>query len=147
MLLTVKRFSDNTNATLGLLYIDSKFQCFTLEDEKRGVKVKGETRIPEGEYLIKYRTEGGHHTKYKAKYGNKHFGMLHIQDVPNFQWILIHIGNTEKDTDGCLLVGDTANVNHTIASSTVAYLRIYDIISKAMNKGEEVKIKFIDIEK
>ena len=147
MLLTVKRFSDNNNATLGLLYIDDIFSGFTLEDEKRFQKVKGETRIPEGIYNIVYRTEGGHHIKYKSKYGKNHFGMLHIIDVPNFQYILIHIGNTEKDTDGCLLVGDTANFNHTIASSTIAYLRIYKIISQELNAGGKVKIEFLDIEK
>jgi hypothetical protein len=145
MQLIVKRYSDNGAATLGALFIDGKFTCFTIEDEKRGTKVKGETRIPEGEYEIKYRTVGTHHESYKKKYGANHYGMLELQNVPNFQFILIHIGNTEKDTDGCLLVGDIAYSSHTVGSSTVAYERIYKVIAGALNKKEKVTIKFVEV--
>lgn len=142
MELKVKRFADNKKATLGYIFVDGVPFCFTLEDEERTTKVKGETRIPEGTYEIKYRKEGGHHATYSKKYGNKHFGMLELQNVPNFQFILIHIGNTEKDTDGCLLVGESALSNFTVANSTVAYERLYPIVAAALNKGEKVTITF-----
>jgi len=147
MQLILKRFADNGQATIGGLYFGTKLLCFTLEDEARLTKVKGETRIPAGEYEIKYRTVGGHHEKYSKLYKN-HKGMLELQNVPNFQFILIHIGNYEKDTDGCLLVGMSANANpFTIQSSTQAYLMVYDLVSEALNKGEKVTIKILEYDK
>src|SRR5688500_19899161 len=98
MKLTVLRFYDNGKSTSGLLFIDGKFECYTLEDEHRDVKLKGETRIPCRQYDLGLRTEGGHHEKYSKKFPKDHVGMLHVLDVPNFQYILIHIGNTEGDT-------------------------------------------------
>lgn len=142
MEIEVKRFSDNKDASLGVLFIDGVFQCFTLEDEERFVKKMGETRIPEGTYEVKLRKEGGHHERYKVKYSDIHKGMLHIVDVPNFKWILIHIGNTEKDTDGCLLVGDIIYSNHTLGGSTIAYKKIYPKIAAELEKNNKVTIKF-----
>ena len=66
-----------------------------------------ETCIPEGTYDIKFRKTGGFHAKYSERYKNAHYGMLHIQDVPNFTYILIHTGNTDEHTSGCLIVGET----------------------------------------
>ncbi len=113
MELTVLRYASGEESTLGLLYIDKKFACYTLEDEHRDVKVMGETRIPAGRYQVKLRTEGSHHLRYQQKFPDIHKGMLHVTNVPNFQWILIHIGNDDDDTAGCLLVGDTSvsNIN------------------------------------
>lgn len=144
MKVKVVRFTDNKKASIGFLSIDGTPYCFTLEDEKRTTKVKGETRIAAGTYQIKFRKEGGHHAKYAKDFGVMHHGMLELQNVPNFQFILIHIGNFEKDTDGCLLVGETANSNHTIGSSTVAYKRVYPVIAAALLKGEEVTITIQD---
>lgn len=146
MNIKVSRLVGNENASIGLLAVDGKFQCFTVEDEKREVKLKAETRIPEGKYDVVYRVEGSHHEKYKQKYGANHFGMLHIINVPNFQFILIHIGNTEKDTEGCLLVGDSLNSNFTVSGSTIAYEKLYKIVSDALNKKEKVTIEFIDLQ-
>ena len=75
MEIVVKRFADNGNATLGILYVNGVFECFTVEDEERDVKVSGETRVPEGVYAINLRSEGGFHTKYASKYGSMHKGM------------------------------------------------------------------------
>jgi hypothetical protein len=146
MKLVVNRLSDNKVSTIGALYIDGVFQCFTLEDEKRLTKVMGETRIPDGVYDVVFRKEGTHHAKYGARYGEAHYGMLHIINVPNFKWILIHIGNTEKDTDGCLLVGEIAYASHTIGSSTVAYEKLYKKVADALLKGDKVTIEFRDVQ-
>jgi len=76
--------------------------------------------------------------------------MLHITNVPNYKWILIHIGNDDEDTAGCLLVGDTSisNVNQRgrVNNSTAAYLRVYPIVAKALSEGEEVWISYLDEE-
>lgn len=151
MKLTLQRFSGASESTLGTMFIDSKFSCFILEDEKRAVKVKGETRIPAGTYRILLRKEGGHHERYKGKFPLIHKGMLHLQDVPGFQYILMHIGNTDKDTDGCLLVGDSAIQNITqpgsIAGSTSAYERIYPPIAAEIERGGVVTIEVFDEKK
>ena len=107
MKLTVVRTQFGTDATNGMLFIDGIFECYTLEDQYQAVKVMHETCIPEGTYDIKFRTVGGFHEKYKKRYGNDHYGMLHLQDVPNFTYILIHAGNTDEHTSGCLIVGET----------------------------------------
>ena len=99
MKLNVVRTQFGKDATNGLLFVNGVFEAFTLEDEIRDVKVKGETAIPLGEYEIKLRTVGGFHTKYTSKYGAAfHKGMLELQNVPNFQYILIHTGNTDSHT-------------------------------------------------
>ena len=97
MKLEVLRFSSESDSTLGLLFDVTdgrKFLCFTLEDEARETKVMGETRIPAGTYKLKLRKEGGYHSRYVKKYGSMHKGMIHVQDVPGFEWILWHTGNT-----------------------------------------------------
>jgi|TARA_R110000796_G_scaffold141767_1_gene258158 hypothetical protein len=154
MKLKVLRFSSQEDSTSGLLFLEEnqemKFLCYTLEDEKRDVKVRGETRVPAGIYKLELRTEGGFHNKYKDRYGKFHKGMLHVTNVPNFEFILIHTGNSDEHTAGCLLVGDSQENNVIvkdgfIGKSTNAYKRIYPDISRAISKGEEVTIEYINI--
>lgn len=149
MELRVKRFSDNGESTLGLLFINGDFMCYTLEDEKRNLKVRGETRIPEGEYCIGLRKEGGFHNRYLKRYGSLHKGMLHIQAVPNFDFVLIHSGNTDDHTAGCLLVGDRINNNAMhdgfLGESGNAYKRIYPEVVDAIERGEEVTITYEEL--
>ena len=111
MKLKLQRYSDNGNSTLGLLFIDNEFECYTLEDEFREVKISGETRIPKGIYDRGIRNELTPLTlKYQKKYEwfEKH---IEILNVPNFHSIYIHIGNFETHTAGCLLLGNSVNNN------------------------------------
>tara|TARA_R110000782_G_scaffold26546_1_gene67913 strand:- start:670 stop:1134 length:465 start_codon:yes stop_codon:yes gene_type:complete len=152
MKLEVLRFSSDSDSTLGVLFdttCERKFLCFTLEDEFREIKISGETRIPAGTYNVTLRTEGGFNQRYNDKFGtdfNK--GMLWVRDVPGFEYILIHIGNNDNDTEGCLLVGDTQTQNITkngfIGSSTDAYTRIYPPIADVLVGGGEVTITYKD---
>lgn len=152
MKLEVLRYSSQKESTLGLLFdttVNRKFLCFTLEDEFRTQKVYEETRIPKGTYNVVLRKEGGFNDKYLQKFGSSfHKGMLWIKDVPGFEYVLIHIGNKDDDTAGCLLVGDSANQNITeegfISNSTTAYKRIYPDVASALLNGETVTITFID---
>jgi len=148
MELKVYRYSSQSQTTLGALQIDGKFECYTLEDQHQDIKVKGETRIPAGTYNIGLRTVGGFDARYKAKF-NFHKGMLQVLDVPNFEYILIHVGNDEDDTAGCLLVGNTANNNRLnkgfIGDSTTAYKSLYPKVLKAIESGLDVTIQYIDL--
>lgn len=147
MKLEVLRYKSADDFTLGALFElkedgSREFMCYTLEDEHRDEKVMSETRIPAGEYEIKFRTVGGHHAKYSKRFKDIHKGMLWLQDVPNFKWILIHCGNTDEHTAGCLLVGQTQQDNF-IGKSTQAYFDIYPRIAEAVEQGP-VTIKYID---
>lgn len=146
MKLEVLRFNDTGKETLGLLMINGKFRGYTLEDEERTVKVWGETRIPEGTYKLGLRTEGGHHARYLKKFPHIHKGMLHVLNVPNFKFILIHIGNSEDDTAGCLLVGSQPSVDgKKIIKSTVKYIDLYAKIASAIINHEPVTITYSKI--
>ena len=153
MELEVLRFSSESDSTNGILFdasnkLDGKrFLCYTLEDEKRSEKVRGETRIPAGTYEIKIRDVGGFHSRYSKKFGKMHRGMLHVTNVPGFDYILIHCGNTDEHTAGCLLVGDSQENNQIkkdgfIGKSSQAYKRIYPRIASALERGEKVTITY-----
>ena len=116
MKLEVLRISSQKDSTSGILFDVSNgkrtFLAYTLEDEQRDVKVYGETRIPPGTYKLKLRTEGGYHSRYVSKYGDWHKGMIWVQDVPGFEYILWHTGNTDESTAGCLLLGESQTSNN-----------------------------------
>ena len=155
MNLDVVRPQFGADATNSLLFIDSVFECYGLEDEIRDQKKHSETAIPLGEYEIKFRTVGGFHTRsksrYDAKYGEGwHRGMLELQDVPNFKYILIHTGNTDEHTAGCLLVGETQQdldkgKDGFIGGSGDAYKKLYPKVRDALLSGEKVTIKISNI--
>ena len=154
MKLKVVRFSSQEDSTSGLLFLEQnnklEFLCYTLEDEYRKSKVRGETRVPAGVYKIQLRKEGGFHQRYTKKYGSMHKGMLHVTDVPGFEYILIHTGDTDEHTAGCLLVGDSQENNAIIkdgfiGKSNNAYKRIYPDIAKAV-ETEGVIIEYIDLD-
>ena len=152
MKLTVVRTQFGTDATNGLLFINGIFECYTLEDQYQAVKVMHETCIPEGTYDIKFRKTGGFHAKYTERYKNAHYGMLHIQDVPNFTYILIHTGNTDEHTSGCLIVGETQqdleiSKDGFIGSSAVAYKKMYAKVAGQLLQGKDVSIEYTTINK
>jgi len=151
MKLDVIRHQFGSDATNGMLFIDGVFECYTLEDEYRDVKVMHETCIPEGEYEIKFRTVGGFHTRYLSRYGaDWHKGMLWLQDVPEFEYILIHTLNDSTQTSGCLGVGSVQqdldlDAKGLISQSTDAYKRLYPKVRDALLNGEKVTIKYSKI--
>ena len=151
--LEVLRYSSGADSTLGILSENGpegrEFLAYTLEDEFREDKVSAETRIPEGTYNVKLRTEGGFHNRYSQKFGVPwHKGMLHVQDVPEFEYILIHTGNTDEHTMGCLLVADSSTQNITkdgfIGASVSAYKRIYSSLAQWLVDGNILTITYID---
>lgn len=146
MKITLERISSDKDATIGTLYIDGRFQCFTCEDEWRKEKVAQETRIPAGTYQVKLRTHGGFHERYKTRF-DFHEGMLELLDVPGFTDILIHVGNTERDTAGCILVGMSAESWESgggrVLFSTNAYGLLYGKVVEAARLGR-LTIEIID---
>lgn len=166
MKLKLIRFSTGEDDTNGLLFNedDCTTMAFTIEDEYRKNKVMHETRIPAGEYKIGLRSEGGFHSRYQKRFNNPdskyfvssdfHKGMLCIYNKPDwviendgkkFQYILIHTGNTDDHTSGCILVGDSAELNRyrkngSVGNSIRTYTKVYPIIRDAILSGEEVTL-------
>ena len=153
MKLEVLRISSQADSTSGILFDTTNgkrtFMCYTIEDEQRDVKVWGETRIPAGTYKLKLRTEGGFHSRYTGKYGDWHKGMIWVQDVPGFEFILWHTGNTDESTAGCLILGQTQESNLIkpdgwVGSSVSAYKFVYPRVSEAILSGQDVEVTYID---
>lgn len=142
----LQRYSDSGESTLGLLLRNGVFQCYTLEDEARAVKVAGETRIPAARYELKLRQEL---TPLTQKYRNRFSWFewhIEIADVRGFTNVYVHVGNDDDDTDACVLVGDTANNNRIrtgfIGESVPAYERWYKDTLAHLKAGNRA---FIDI--
>ena len=155
MKLKVIRFSSQEDSTSGILMEESdlglNFLCYTLEDEARVLKVRGETRIPAGTYNVTLRTVGGMTKRYGDKFPDIHKGMLWVRNVPNFEYILIHCGNTDEHSAGCLLLGDSQENNIIIKDGFIgksrnAYRRVYPRIAKEIEKGNKVTIEYIDLD-
>ena len=153
MKLTVDRKWKKANYTIGNLYVDGSKFCNTLEDTDRGLKqtdpideikkkkVYGETAIPTGTYQVrmdivspKYNT-----VSFFKKLCN---GMVpRIMNVPGFEGILIHTGNSPIDTYGCLLVGKNTQVGR-VTQSKDTFEKLYKKMKKAHDKGEKIWIEF-----
>jgi len=156
MKLEVMRYSSQNDSTLGILFDVTdgkrKFLCYTIEDEYRSVKKKHETRIPEGTYTLTLRSEGGFHSRYLKKYGaNFHKGIIYVNKVPNFEYVLWHVGNYETNTSGCLLLGNSSSENISdkkgyIGASVAAYKRVYPIVRDAILSGSKVTVTYVDFD-
>lgn len=142
MNLILRRLRDNGEATVGHLK-DGFINVLTLEDERRTVKVKGETRIPAGTYEIKERKVLSPMTeRYRQIYPWFRWH-LELQDVPNFTNIYIHHGNTHHHSSGCILVGEK-EAKFQLWESRPAFTRLYHYIVGALNAGQRVWISIID---
>lgn len=136
----VQRLFLRERSCFGVLAFEGEeAECFTLEDVPRDVKIAGETCIPAGRYELKLRTFGRLYETYRRRFAWNEPGMLWLQAVPQFSDVLIHCGATDKDTAGCLLLGDSAHVHRPgITSSALAYERVYKRLSPGLLRGERV---------
>lgn len=141
----LNRFLVDDSCTLGVLTSTDGFECFTLEDTARKVKVKGETCIPSGTYKVILRTDSSpKNDHYKKLYGDFHKGMLWLQNVENFEYVYIHVGNTKNETEGCILVGlDSYGSDHRIGRSMNAYKSLYAKMSKQILDGDTVTLDIV----
>jgi hypothetical protein len=135
MLIKVIRKWLTDKSSVGEMFIDGDFICYTLEDKDREVeedasrKIKGETAIPLG----KYRVIRNMSARFKRM-------LPRLLDVFGFEGILIHPGNTDKDTEGCILLGMTRE-NNAIGQSRNAFAVVDALIKKALDAGEKVTIE------
>lgn len=135
------------DSTLGILVVNGIPFGFVIEDEPRLVKVKGQTRIPAGRYKLVLRKEDTPLTlKYRKKFPWFKYH-IELENVPDFTGIYIHIGNTEKDTDGCQVIGMSAHISggqFVNSESTSCFMSFYQVIYPLLEAGEEVYYTIID---
>ena len=117
-----KAFTDRS--TIGDMYLDGNFECYTLEDAVRPVKIKGITAIPAGSYEIAL--------TFSERFQRP---LPLLMSVPNFDGIRIHAGNTERDTEGCILVGKTKD-RDAVGASKAAFELLFDKIQAALHQGK-----------
>lgn len=142
MNIQLKRIAKKKTYTIGKLYIDGVYFCDTIEDKDRGLnqtmsindikkkKVYGKTAIPTGTYKI------------VIDYSNRFKkNMAHILNVPGYEGVRIHIGNSAKDTLGCIIVGKNKIVGKVIESRNT-YNQLFPILQKAFKEGE-IKITIL----
>lgn len=155
MKLLVKRTFRGPKYTIGHLYINGKYFCDTLEDTDRGltqdmsltqvlaIKIKGETCIPYGTYEITLNVVSGKFSNFtKYPYAKAINGkMPRLLNVTGFDGILIHPGNDNKDTGGCLLVGEN-KVKGKVINSTATWKKLYSILEKASSNKEKITITY-----
>lgn len=142
MNIQLKRIAKKKTYTIGKLYIDGVYFCDTIEDKDRGLnqtmsindikkkKVYGKTAIPTGTYKI------------VIDYSNRFKkNMAHILNVPGYEGVRIHIGNSAKDTLGCIIVGKNKVVGKVLESRNT-YNQLFPILQKAFKEGE-IKITIL----
>lgn len=138
--------------TIGKLYVDGVFFSNTLEDRDRGLtssmsleeikkrKKAGETAIPTGTYNVRIDIVSPKYSKsgwyIKNCNGSR---MPRLENVPDYEGVLVHPGNTAKDTEGCILVGKN-DVKGMVTKSKEYFLKLYNIMYAAYKKGEEIEI-------
>lgn len=144
----IAKIKRGPNSTLSTLSVDGKFFCYALQDADRGLvssmpldeilaqKIHGATAIPEGKYQVVVTMS----PRFKRK-------LPRLVGVPGFAGILIHPGNTHKDTEGCLLPGEhfqASGADWIVTDSRKAFNRLFAIIQDRIQAGEKIWCKIIN---
>lgn len=163
MKLLLKRIAKRPDYTIGKLYIDGQYFCDTIEDVDRGItqdmdfvstgnsegywvtstgqkikKVYSETAIPTGTYSVNMNVKSQKYSNFtRYSWARPFKGYLpRLEGVPGFDGVLIHVGNTPKDSSACILVGQNKVVGKVI-NSTVTFFKLMEVLQ---NTDEEITI-------
>jgi len=129
MKIEVVRHTCTPRSTIGSMYLDGRFECYTLEDVVRqGEKVPGQTAIPEGIYTVQITFS----QRFKRD-------LPLLLNVPNFEGVRIHSGNRAEDTEGCVLVGG-AVLPDEVRGSRAAFDGLYAKLLAAWFRKEPMEI-------
>lgn len=151
--LTLQRTFLAEKYTIGKLLVDGKYFCDTLEDTVRDlnrngrfdsgeVKVNGQTAIPYGRYEVSLDYVSPRFSKVTT-YNSIGGKLPRLLNVPHFDGVLIHVGNTPVDTDGCILVGQNL-VKGQVLNSRVTFFNLYALLRQARNEGKKIFITITD---
>lgn len=142
MKILIERKWRKADYTIGILSVNGVRLCNTLEDAVRSEKVYGKTAIPAGTYRVLINTVS---QKFQDRAWAKPYGGLvpRLRNVPDFQGVLIHPGNTAADTDGCILVGDNT-IKGQLTNSTNRYYQLMGMLLFAALAGEAIDITILN---
>lgn len=152
MKLLVDRKWKKDTYTIGRLFVNGVLFCNSLEDRDRGLKqtdslssikskkVYGETAIPTGTYKVDMKTISPKYSAVKWYYDLCKGKMPRLKNVPGFEGILLHTGNTALDTLGCILVGKNT-IKGKLTDSKNTFAKLYKQMKAAYDKGEEITIE------
>lgn len=144
MNIVVEEIWTTPNSTVSLLFVDQRPIGFILEDGYRDIKVPGETRIPPGRYRVVPSIHGEKFASYSRRFGHKF--SIYVIEVPGFSGIMFHIGNTVKDTRGCMLTAggiELKDRDFVGTNSTVVYKLLYNLMAAALERKEEIWVDVI----
>lgn len=153
MQLLVDRKWKKESYTISNLFVDGVWFSNVIEDKDRGLtktmplsvikarKVKGETAIPSGTYAITMRVKSPKFSawNYKKSYGFCDGYVPRLLGVPGFDGILIHIGNTAANSEGCLCVGINDRKG-MVTKSTETFRKLWYKLKEADDRGESISI-------
>lgn len=144
MKLKLHRTFKGETYTIGKLYVDGEYFCDTIEDKDRGLfqnmplqqikekKIKYQTAIPTGTYKVTLSVQSPKFSQ-KEQYNFCNGYLPRLIDVPGFEGILIHIGNTAEHSGGCILVGEN-KVKGKVINSTTTFKKLYEVLKSATDE-------------
>lgn len=156
MEIRVRRIALKDTYTIGKMYIDGKYVCDVLEDKVRDVnkngtfdngeiKIASRTAIPYGTYEITMDVKSTKFSDFEQyPWAKEYDGYLpRLTNVPLFVGVLLHVGNSDVDSSGCLLVGENKVVGKVI-NSTITFRRLMnEYFLPAKQRGEKIYITIV----
>ena len=156
MELILKRIALRSEYTIGKLYVDGEYVADTIEDTVRDldkdgkfangeVKIPGKTAIPYGRYEITMKVKSPKYSNFsKYPWAKKYDGYLpRLLNVPHFEGVLIHVGNSALDSEACILVGENKVVGKVINSVNTFRRLMDDYLVPAKKRNEKIVITII----
>ena len=156
MELILKRIALKNEYTIGKLYVNGEYVCDTIEDTVRDldkdgkfangeVKIPGKTAIPYGRYEITMKVKSPKYSNFsKYSWAKKYDGYLpRLLNVPHFDGVLIHVGNSALDSEACVLVGENKVVGKVINSVNTFRRLMDDYLVPAKKRNEKIVITII----
>ena len=156
MELILKRIALRSEYTIGKLYVDGEYVCDAIEDTVRDldkdgkfangeVKIPGKTAIPYGRYEITMKVKSPKYSNFsKYSWAKKYDGYLpRLLNVPHFDGVLIHVGNSALDSEACVLVGENKVVGKVINSVNTFRRLMDDYLVPAKKRNEKIVITII----
>lgn len=145
MTIRVVRYEFGADYTVGELIVNGKMIGYTMEDKVRVLrsakdKVPGKTAIPYGVYKVDMETVSPRFSRAGKKYADIGFKLPRLVNVPYFEGVLLHIGNSSADSEACILVGKTHDRGQNfVGRSTECFYELYNkYLLPAHKRGEEI---------
>ena len=156
MELTLKRIALRSEYTIGKLYVNGEYVCDTIEDTVRDldkdgkfangeVKIPGKTAIPYGRYEITMKVKSPKYSNFsKYSWAKKYDGYLpRLLNVSQFDGVLMHVGNSALDSEGCIIVGENKVVGKVINSVNTFRRLMDECLVPAKKRNENIVITII----